>query len=115
MTERQVAALRAAVALEDSGETRYRYGLSALDIAVKAGIDGTRRHGNGAVKGSWSGYTSEAFAVASTLTSLVKRGYLNSWWDDTYEVRNHRKYATTNAGLKALAEHDHQQAWEALP
>lgn len=63
------------------GFSCYGEAANAQTIAAMAGVRGNRRHGNGAVKGSWSGMTSPAFAVAPTLTSLVKRGLVSARWD----------------------------------
>lgn len=57
-------------------EAEGKRGASANELAHRAGIQGHRRLGNGAVKGSWSGYTSPALAAASSLTGLVRAGVL---------------------------------------
>lgn len=78
--ERVLAALREI-------EAESHDAVSAAQIARRAGISGDRRRGNGAVKGSWSGETAPAFAVANTLRGLVRRGLVGSFYDR--EERRH--------------------------
>lgn len=71
---------------------------SAAEIAMRARIHGDHRHGNGAVKGSWSGHTSPAFAVANTLRGLEKRGLIESFYD---REDGRSFYYLTDAGKSA--------------
>lgn len=64
---------------------------TAADVAYRLGIEPARRLGNGAVKGSWSGYMSPALRAAPRLRSLARQGRLVSWHE------NHRAvYAEAN-------------------
>lgn len=90
------AALAAVEALHAERESLYYRGVSASEVAWWVGIDGVRRHGNGAVKGSWSGFMSESLRAAPVLRSLAAKGELEAaddgrrarytpagthWWD----------------------------------
>ncbi len=57
---------------------------SASELAWRAAVHGNRRHGNGAVAGSWSGYTAPGLAAASSLRALVRQGKLISLSDDNH-------------------------------
>lgn len=92
LTERQQRCLDALQEIESEG----RSWVSAWEIALRAAIPGNARHGNGAVKGSWSGHTSEAFAAASTLRSLERRGLIESFYDG--EARRSFYYLVVDCG-----------------
>lgn len=53
----------------------YR-GIRAQSVAYRLRIEQARRHGNGAVKGSWSGYMPAALRCAKTLEALARDGKL---------------------------------------
>lgn len=80
MSEVQQRLLAAMREITDEGGTWA----SASELAHRAATGGYRRHGNGAVAGSWSGYTSPAFAAASSLSALVRQGKLRCHRDDNY-------------------------------
>lgn len=90
------AALAAVTALHAEHKGSYYRGVSASKVAWWLSLEGARRHGNGAVKGSWSGHMSEALRVAPILRSLAANGELEAdddgrravytpagthWWD----------------------------------
>jgi hypothetical protein len=74
--EEVVAAVRALCA----GGAHPR-GVTAAWVAIRLGVEGARRHGRGAVKGSWSGTMSGAVRIAPRLRSLERRGLLVAVWD----------------------------------
>ncbi len=53
-------------------------GATAKQVAWQLGVKGARRHGNGAVKGSWSGRMSGALAVSPSLLRLARAGRLRA-------------------------------------
>lgn len=59
---------------------------TANALAGRLGVAGARRLGNGAVKGSWSGYMSPALRLAPRLASLHRRGLLTR----SYDTDDHR-------------------------
>lgn len=73
-------------ALDELQEERpYRYGATAQAIAGKLGVQGSRRLGRGAVKGSWTGNMAPALRISPRLRYLRKRGLIRSWYDtDNY-------------------------------
>lgn len=104
LTDRQSASL---VALREPFSDR-RTTLTALDVAHRADIRGVRRGGNGAVKGSWSGWTSPALSIASTMTSLVTRGLVYRI-ETTYRGYGKAEYGLTDEGRR-VADELHAQA-----
>jgi hypothetical protein len=74
-----------------------REGHTALDLARAIGVQGNRRGGNGAVKGSWSGKTSPALAISSTLNGLVRRGLVDRW-ETQYRGYGKKEYALSTIG-----------------
>lgn len=70
-----VAAIVAANVASESIYLKYR-GASANDVAHWMGLKGARRLGNGAVKGSWTGFMSPALRIAPTLEALARAGEL---------------------------------------
>lgn len=88
LNARQEAALRALVKLEDEARLQrpehrrpcaYVRGFTADEIGRRAGWTGHRRHGSGAVKGSWSGMTAPGLSTSRTMAALVNRGLVVSW------------------------------------
>lgn len=71
-----VAAVRQ---LQDAG--RYRW-VTATEVASACGVDGARRFGRGAVKGSWSGYMAGALRIAPRLRKLAREGRLVSMYGE---------------------------------
>lgn len=59
----------------------YRYGVTTNRLAQRLGVDGARRLGNGAVKGSWSGRMSGSLRLAPRLRSMAQRGLLRREYD----------------------------------
>lgn len=57
---------------------------TANAVAHVLGVEGARRAGNGAVKGSWSGYMSGALRTAPRLQSLARRGLILKGRDDQH-------------------------------
>lgn len=98
-TREEVA--RALLALEREDFHRP-FRISADRVAWKLGVEPARRLGNGAVKGSWSGYMSPALRVVPILRAMAKDGLV----DVLYDPASHRTrnvYRLTAAG-RALAE-----------
>lgn len=56
-------------------------GATANAVAHRLGLKGANRHGNGAVKGSWSGYMSPALRIAPRLQKLAGEGKLSQHYD----------------------------------
>lgn len=81
-------------------DRRHRYGASANAIAGKLGVQGARRLGNGAMKGSWSGTMSASLRISPRLRALVKRGLLDTHYNNE-DYRN--EYTLTEAGRARLA------------
>lgn len=70
-----------------SREPTYR-GATAKQVAERCGHrlgDGPRRHGNGAVKGSYSGHVSPAVRFSATLQRLARLELIEAAYDrDSY-------------------------------
>lgn len=55
----------------------WYHGIRAQSVAYLLGVGQARRNGNGAVKGSWSGYMPAALRVAPALKALAAAGALD--------------------------------------
>lgn len=71
----------AAVRKLQDAHGRYRW-VTATEVAAACGVQGARRLGRGAVKGSWSGHMSGALRVAPRLRKLARDGKLVSTYND---------------------------------
>lgn len=93
-TEEILAAL-----VEAEQERRYEFGISANRLAYRLGVQGARRLGRGAVKGSWSGYMSASLRLSPKLASLCRAGLV-----ERYRTPGEYRwtYAITLAGRVAL-------------
>lgn len=60
----------------------HYHGIRAQSVAWHCGIHGARRHGRGAVKGSWSGFMPAALRCAPTLAALAREGKLDRYTHD---------------------------------
>lgn len=58
------------------------FGATANTVARRLGVQSARRHGNGAVKGSWSGQMSAGLRLSPRLRAMVRRGLLREWQGD---------------------------------
>lgn len=74
--------LCALIAAPDRDPRARRHGVSANILADHLGLDGARRLGRGAVKGSWSGTMSPSLRLAPRLAAMEKRGLLERWRHD---------------------------------
>jgi hypothetical protein len=68
----------------------YPYRATAAHVAQQLGVEGARRLGRGAVKGSWSGHMSGALRIAPRLESLAKQGKLQWLYDDREHSRSRK-------------------------
>ena len=88
------------------GGDAVRYGrrwygeVSANALADALGVQGARRLGSGAVKGSWTGTMSGSLRLAPSLRAMERRGLVRKVWDNS-AGRYH--YSLTVKG-RALAE-----------
>jgi hypothetical protein len=77
-------------------------GWTAQAIGYEAQVPRVWRHGNGAVKGSWSGYVDPGLTITATLRALKRRGLIRS-----FSAQRHRyvaAYALTPAGRATTTE-----------
>jgi hypothetical protein len=59
----------------------WYHGITASQIASKLGIQGARRAGRGAVKGSWSGTMPAALRIVKLLDGMAKLGLVEQKYD----------------------------------
>jgi hypothetical protein len=90
--------VKAMVALDE--EERRQVGLTANSIAWKLGMEGARRMGRGAVKGSWTGYMSPALRLAPTLEAMSRKGLADWFYDPSEGSRGRKRYSLTAAGRR---------------
>lgn len=79
LTDDEIVAAVAAVCESERKRGTVAVSASASQVAWQLGIrhsDGARRHGNGAVKGSYSGHMSASLRVAPSLRRLERQGRL---------------------------------------
>lgn len=105
-----VTGRRAAVlaVLDDSQRSerhhdRFNGELLAADVARRLRLDGARRHGRGAVAGSWSGYMSSALRVVPILRALEAEHLVHGRYEP--DVRTRSLYRITTSGIAWLAAH----------
>lgn len=98
----------AALARADDEPNRHgviRWGsyLLAQDVARLLSLTGTRRHGRGAVAGSYSGYRAAALRVVPGLRALESDGFVYGRYQDGVRLR--RMYRISVAGRRYLEAH----------
>jgi hypothetical protein len=93
--------IRAVLAAPERDPRALR-GVSASILADHLKVQGARRAGRGAVKGSWSGTMSASLRLSPRLGSLVRRGLLGVYRDDE---RYRSVYYVTKDG-RALVEEE---------
>lgn len=91
----------------EQGEPRWitHPGPTADWIAGLLGVRRARRLGNGATKGSWSGYMAPGLRLNPRLQKLKREGLLGSLPGD----RSRLHWFVTREGLSWLAEHEREQ------
>lgn len=100
------AVLAALVELYDEQQARpypWEHGITANAVSYRLGVQGARRAGRGAVKGSWSGRMSGALRVAPVLASLCRNGYAEQLYDRAPGARSRRIYFPSEEGRRWLA------------
>lgn len=101
LTEWQRRGLVALLHLGGRDRRGWRGGWSASDVAELTGLGrGIRRHGRGAVKGSWSGFVPPALPVGATLRTLANRGLLSV----SYGHRSRGRYRLSSRGITAASK-----------
>jgi hypothetical protein len=76
---------------------------TADDLARTLGVTPARRHGSGAVKGTWSGHMSPGLRVVPMLRSMERSGLIFAMGD--HRAKRYRAvYYRTAAGDKMLVE-----------
>lgn len=100
MTDLNALQLDALLALRRLGEKgRARSWPSSSEVAGEMDDPPrVRRHGSGAVKGSWSGYMDPGMQVSHTLRALERRGLVMSTWDPRENRASRYVWMTTKAG-----------------
>lgn len=93
----EVEIIRAVLDLPEI-DSRARRGVTANLLAQHLKVEGARRLGRGAQKGSWSGTMSGSIRLSPRLLVLVKRGLLGSYRDR----ENYRAIYTVTAAGRAL-------------
>ena len=81
------------------GSSRWHGAFSANVLAGVCGVEGARRGGRGAVKGSWSGTMSGSLRISPTLRAMENRGLLDSYYDT---VSYRKLYSLTDKGRELV-------------